>query len=106
MKYRKLNGNGNGNFKTMADLEGKEIEFPVTFHLKAVMTGTENDDDNKQKLVDVFTRNDIDYRYHDKKVSSKGSYVSFTYEVTLTSREQMKLLYDDLRKIKEIKFAV
>jgi len=104
MKKSKLNGNG--HFRTMAGFEGRDIEFPVTFHLKAVMTGTQNDDDNKQKLVDVFSRHKIDYRYHDKKVSSKGSYVSFTYEVTLISREQMKLLYADLRKIKGLKFAV
>jgi len=104
MKKSKLNGNG--HFKTMADFEGKEIDFPVTFHLKAVLTGTKNDDENKQSLVDVFVRHNINYRYHDKKVSSKGSYVSFTYEVTLVNHEQMKLLYADLRKIKELKFAV
>ena len=104
MKKSKLNGNG--HFKTMADFEGREIEFPVTFHFKAVMTGTENDDDNKQKLVNVFLKHKIDYNYHDKKVSSKGSYVSFTYEITLGSREQMKKLYGDLKKIKALKFAV
>lgn len=104
MKKSKLNGNG--NMKTMADFDGSEIEFPVSFHLKAVMTGTKNDDNNKQKLVTVFTKHNIDYRYHDKKVSSKGSYISFTYQVTLTSRKQMIQLYADLKKIKEIKFAV
>lgn len=90
----------------MADFEGREIEFPVTFHLKAVMKGTNNDDENKQKLVGVFVKHGIEYQYSDKKVSSKGSYVSFTYQVTLTNHEQMKLLYDDLKKIKELKFAV
>ena len=29
--------NGNGNIKSMADFEGKEIEFPVTYQMKAVM---------------------------------------------------------------------
>jgi len=98
--------NGNGNIKSMADFEGKEIEFPVTYQMKAVMIGTENDDDNKQKLVIVFMRHEIAYSYLNKKVSSKGSYVSFTYQVTLTSREQMNKLYADLKKIKELKFAV
>jgi putative lipoic acid-binding regulatory protein len=103
---KKNNLNGNGHFKTMADFDGQEIAFPVTFHLKAVMTGNHDDDDNKQKLVEVFARHNIEYRYHNKKVSSKGSYVSFTYKITLMNREQMKVLYADLRKIKELKFAV
>ena len=90
----------------MSDFNGKEIEFPVTYQLKAVMIGTENDDDNKQKLVTIFLKRNIEYRYLNKKVSSKGSYVSLSYQVTLTSREQMNMLYADLKKIKELKFAV
>ena len=102
----KHKNNGNGNLKTTDVLKGKEIEFPVTYQLKAVMTGTENDDSNKEKLTTVFTGLDIVYSYHDKKVSSKGAYVSFTYIVTVVSKSQMDDLYSRLRLIKELKFAV
>ncbi len=97
--------NGNGGAKT-ADIKGKEIEFPVTYQLKAVMTSTENDDDNKEKLVEVFNKLNIPYKYHDKRVSSKGAYVSFTYVVTIEDKAQMNMLYDNLKAIKELKFAV
>lgn len=98
--------NGNGNIKSTADLQEQKIDFPVTFKLKAVMVGSESDEDNKQKLTNVFTSNIVDYKFLDKKVSSKGSYASFSFEVTLNSREQMNKLYEDLKKIKELKFAV
>jgi len=98
------NGDGSSGFKN--NIEGQEIEFPVTFNLKAVMLGTENDDDNKQKLVNIFKKLKIAYNYLDKKVSSKGAYVSFTYRVTVIDKTQMNALYADLKLIKELKFAV
>ena len=103
---KKYNKNGNGAAKVPGDLQSNEIEFPVTYQLKAVLIGTENDDDNKEKLVSVFEQNEIPYQYHDKRVSSKGAYVSFTYIVTIQDKPQMSKLYEDLKAIKELKFAV
>jgi putative lipoic acid-binding regulatory protein len=102
----KFKKHGNGGVRTAEVLKGKEIDFPVTYQLKAVMTGTENDDDNKEKLTTIFAELDIVYKYHDKKVSSKGAYVSFTYIITVTDKVQMDNLYSQLKLIKELKFAV
>ena len=103
---KKINKNHNGGVKKATDLHSHDIEFPVTYHLKAVMDGTEDDDQNKLKLTEVFHKLDINYRYHDKRVSAKGNYVSYTYEVTLEQKSQMDRLYADLKEIKELKFAV
>lgn len=100
------NNNGNSHKKEAFNIDGKEVEFPVSYQLKAVMTGTENDDDNKEKLVAIFDKLEIPYQYHDKKVSSKGSYTSYTYKVTVNSRQQMDALYAELKNVKELKFAV
>jgi putative lipoic acid-binding regulatory protein len=101
-----MNSNGNGIGNTGTNFDGKEIDFPVTYQLKAVMLGTENDDDSKEKLVNVFNELEIAHKYADKKLSSKGAYVSFTYTITVTNRQQMDALYAELKKIKELKFAV
>jgi putative lipoic acid-binding regulatory protein len=98
------NGNGSQNLPT--GLEGGKIEYPITFELKAVMLGTENDDDNMEKLIEVFKKLGIVYQYRDKKLSSKGAYVSYTFVTTLTSKSQMDSMYEELKKIKELKFAV
>jgi len=98
--------NGNGKFKTVSDFEGKEIDFPVTFHLKTVMEGIEKEENHKDDLVQLFELLKINYVYQSKKISSKGAYISFTYEITLVSKKQMNDLYAGLGKIKAIKFAV
>jgi len=98
--------NGNGNFKTVADLKGKEISFPVTYHLKAVMEGTENEKKHKEELVRLFDVLEIKFQYQHKKISSKGAYVSFTYEITLVNKIQMNSLYAGLKNIKAVKFAL
>jgi len=98
--------NGNGKFKTVADFKGEKIKFPVTYHLKAVMEGTENEKKHKEELVRLFDVLEIKYQYRYKKFSSKGAYVSFTYEITLTGKQQMNDLYAGLKKIKAVKFAL
>jgi len=105
MEKNKLNGNG--NMKKMSGLEGEAaIEFPVTFELKAVMMGTDSDTENKGKLAVVFDKLKIKHNYRDKKISSKGTYSSFTYEVTLSSKQKMDNLYIDLKDVEGLKFAL
>jgi putative lipoic acid-binding regulatory protein len=88
------------------DLKSQKVNYPVTFKLKAVMDGTRFDDDNKNDLVTVFKNLNIDYSYLDKKLSTKGTYVSFTYKVTLADQDQMYKMYDGLRAIESLKFAL
>ena len=87
-------------------MEGKAIEFPVAYELKAVMQGAETDEENKSKLVAVFIQLKIKHNYLTKKVSSKGTYTSFTYKISLKSRKQMDELYAALKQVDGLKFAV
>jgi putative lipoic acid-binding regulatory protein len=98
--------NGKGQKLTPDAFSGKKIEFPVTFQMKAVMTGTENDEVNKVKLEDVFIKQKVEYQYLDKKMSSKGAYTSYTYHITLVDREQMDNMYAALKDIKELNLAI
>jgi len=70
------------------------------------MEGTEKEESHKDDLVELFDLLKIRHNYQSKKVSSKGAYISFTYEITLVSRQQMDELYTGLKKIKAIKFAL
>ncbi len=87
-------------------MNNQELLFPVTYRLKAVMTAALSDTENKQQLIDVFDRLEIRYLYQSKNKSSKGAYVSFTYEVTLKDRQTMNRLYTLLKEIKNLKFAL
>jgi putative lipoic acid-binding regulatory protein len=109
---KKYNGNGKSSTEKLSgpsnpiDLKEQKIEYPITYNLKAVMDGARFDDDNKNDLVTVFKDLEIVYAYLDKKLSSKGTYVSFTYQVTLISKDQLYKMYDGLRAIESLKFAL
>jgi len=91
------------NDKTM---KNAEIEFPVTFELKAVMESSDSDDNNKKKLTDVFKDLATNYSYIGNKKSSKGTYVSYNFKVTLENKPQLEKLYSDLKNVPGLKFAL
>lgn len=103
MKHK---SNGNGNLKNIEDLEEKPINYPVTYDLKAVMEGAEETEKSKNKITEVLNKHKLNYHYKSKKHSSKGSYVSFTFGVTIESQQQMLEVYNDLKKLEGLKFAV
>ena len=105
MTQKKATGNGNivSAEKTM---ENAKIEFPVTFELKAVLDASGSDKDNMKSLSEVFSRQEISNSYIGNKKSSKGTYVSYNYKVTLQSKPQLEKLYSDLKNVPGLKFAI
>ncbi len=97
----------NGNLKNLnKEIDGVMIEFPVTFELKVVFDSSATDDENKDELIKVFNKLDIGYSYNGNKKSSKGSYVSYNYKVTLQNKPQLEELYSDLKNLPGLKFAL
>ncbi|HEY9113823.1 MAG TPA: DUF493 domain-containing protein [Bacteroidales bacterium] len=103
MKHK---SNGNGNLKKIEDIKQEPIIYPVTYDLKAVMDGVEETEESKTKIVKVLDQHKLNYHYKSKKHSSKGTYVSFTFQVTIESQQQMLEVYNDLKKLDGLKFAV
>ncbi len=87
-------------------MNNQELSFPVTFRLKVVLTTSLKDAENREQLINIFKALNISYLYHCKNRSRKGSYVSFTYEVTLNDRQTMNRLYALLKEIENLKFAL
>ena len=85
---------------------GKELDFPVTFDLKVIMDGTVPDHDNKTDIARILYELEIPFSHWAKRLSTKGNYVRFSVSITLDSKEKMDELYDELRKIDSLKFAV
>lgn len=96
----------NGHLMSASELEQQKIEFPVTFDLKAVMQESENDKINTNNLEVVFKKLDVVHKYLHKKVSSKGTYSSYTYQVTLENKKQMESMYAALKNVEGLKFAL
>ena len=100
------NGSENKKSQLPLSMQGKTLRFPVNFPLKAMMDATIDDDVNKARLVDVFQQLEIKYLYSDKKISSKGKYVSFTYKIKVMNKTQFDQLYTLLHRIEGLKYAL
>ncbi len=102
-KKPSTNGNLNSLNKSIEDVK---IEFPVTFELKVVFDSSSSDEENKKKLSEVFGKLNIESSYIGNKRSSKGTYVSYNFKVTLQNKLQLDELYSDLKNISGLKFAL
>lgn len=87
-------------------IENAKIEFPVSFVLKAVMNATSSDKVNKDNLEKVLTTLKIENSFRDSKKSSKGTYISYHYNVKLVDKPQLDKLYKDLKLVDGLKFAL
>ena len=105
MTQKKSSDNSN-IVSTDKAMRNAKIEFPVTFELKAVLDALVSDNDNKKELVDVFKKLKINNSYIGNKKSSKGTYVSYNYKVTLQNKPQLEKLYSDLKNVPGLKFAL
>lgn len=102
----KLHSNGNGKLKKINEIKQEPISYPVTYDLKAVMEGTMETEKSKSLISEILTRHKLKFHYKSKKHSSKGSYVSFTFQVTIGSQQQLQEVYNDLKRLEGLKFAV
>ena len=105
MTQKKPSDNGI-NISADNAIQNAKIEFPVTFELKAVLNASVSDNDNKNNLTKVFENLNISNSFIGNKKSSKGTYVSYNYKVTLQNKSQMEKLYSELKGIPGLKFAI
>lgn len=87
-------------------IENAKIEFPVSFVLKAVMNTTLSDKVNKDNLEEVLKNLKVKSSFIDSKKSSKGTYISYHYNVKLEDKPQLDKLYADLKMVDGLKFAL
>lgn len=99
--------NGKDGHKQTPGLPGnKKLNFPVTYHLKAVLEASLGEEQDKKNLEIVFTSVKVPHLFLDSKPSAKGNYISYTYKVTLQDEQQLQRLYDDLKSVAGLKFAL
>lgn len=87
------------------ETQGK-LEFPLSFNLKVVMELNDKPEliqDEIEKLLDSLH---IEHVFESLKTSNKGNFLSYTFQVTLLGQMQMNNMYDALKNLPGIKFAL
>ncbi len=100
MNLSNLHHNGNGKGQE------KKLEFPVRFELKVVMETTQAVEVQQAHIAHLLAKHKIENNFVSSKPSSKGNFVSLTYNVLILSQKQMDNMYTDLKTIPGIKFAL
>ena len=89
----------------MTEPEEKLI-FPQNFDIKVIVAASVPIEESKANISRVFSECKTVHSFVSTRASTKGSYITYTYNIDLDSQEQMNAVYDGLKQVPEIKFAL
>lgn len=100
----------------MENTQKPKMDFPVNFDLKVIMEMKNKPgesaeppvilEENRKAIVCILNGLNIRHFEWRTRFSSERNYVSFSVNVTLESQEKMDRLYEEMKKIPSIRFAV
>ena len=87
--------------------ENKEkLIFPQNFDIKIIVAAVIPIEESKANISRVFSKCRAVHSFVSARASAKGSYITYTYNIDLDSQEQMNAVYEALKGVPEIKFAL
>jgi putative lipoic acid-binding regulatory protein len=86
--------------------KSEQLSFPVTFELKVIMDATIPDKVNTTNIEGLLNKMNIPKKGLRNRLSEKGRYMSYTYEVTIIDHATLKELYKELKTLPGIKMAI
>ena len=84
----------------------EKLIFPQNFDIKVIVAATVPIEDSKANISRVFNECHTVHSFVSARASAKGSYITYTYNIDLDSQELMNAVYDGLKTVPEIKFAL
>ena len=92
---------------TMTEPEEKEkLIFPQNFDIKVIVAASVPIDESKANISQAFSKCKVVHSFVSVRSSAKGNYITYTYNIDLDSQEQMIAVYDGLKLVPSIKFAL
>ena len=88
------------------ELSKADIDFPVSFDLKIIIIKENESKDYVTELESLLKSIGIPCRNWRDKPSSKGTYISYTVNVNIDSRETFDLMYDKFKKLDYVKTVI
>ena len=86
--------------------EEKKVIFPQNFDIKVIVEASVPIDECKANISQVFSKCKVVHSFVSVRSSAKGNYITYTYNIDLDSQEQMNAVYDGLKQVHGIKFAL
>lgn len=87
-------------------MTNETLEFPQSFSIKLIVENILTDKENKDNINSVLLSENIEGSNWKYKLSKEGKYLSYSVEVTLLDKEQMDRLYEKIKQIPHLKYAL
>ena len=84
----------------------EKLIFPQNFDIKVIVAAMVPIEECKANISRVFSECKTVHSFVSARASAKGNYITYTYNIDLDSQEQMNAVYDGLKSVPEIKFAL
>lgn len=84
----------------------EKLLFPQNFDIKVIVAATVPIEESKANISRMFSECRTVHSFVSARASAKGNYITYTYNIDLESQEQMNAVYDALKQVPEIKFAL
>lgn len=84
----------------------KEIKFPVSYTLKAILDNSIAEESHTKELKSILLKLGVAYKSFSSKLSSNGKYISISVGIKVDDRKIFDSLYIELKKIPGIKYAL
>lgn len=91
--------------KAMHSKEEKLI-FPQNFDIKVIVASIIPIEESKANISRIFSECQTVHSFVSARASAKGNYITYTYNIDLDSQAQMNSVYEALKHVPEIKFAL
>ena len=88
------------------ELSKADIDFPVSFDLKIIVVKDSSRESYIEDLGTVLRNIGIKHSNWREKPSSKGTYISYTVNVNVGSREIFDLMYVKFKELDYIKTVI
>lgn len=86
--------------------EKQQIIFPQNFDIKVIVEASIPIDESKANISREFSRCKAIHSFVNIRASAKGSYITYTYNIDIENQEQLNAVYDALKNVPGIKFAL
>lgn len=84
----------------------KKVLYPQNFDLNIIIVAEIPVEEAKQNISRALTESKTVHSFVSVRSSSKGNYLSYTYNVDVESKEHLEKTYANLKSIPGLKFAL
>ena len=83
-----------------------QVSYPTSVFMKVIMDNNKGQEENRNILIEVVKRLNLEADGWSQKLSPEGKYISFSFTTMMPSSEILHTLHSELKKTPGVKFVI